>query len=119
MFTKNSKYLQQIQKRSECGMDGKRAVRPYYMMVEDIARHASTHGALVERDRALALEAVIAHAPELGIEEALKKFGDSLLPTEIKLLRTLTPEELKALKSIKAKVGDLFGGKGAIINIYE
>ncbi len=97
----------------------KRAVRPYYIMIEDVTKHVSTLGTLVERDRALALEAVIAHAPEIGIEAALKQFGEPLLPTEVKLLATITPDEWKALKSIKAKVGDLFGGKGVVININE
>jgi hypothetical protein len=97
----------------------KRAVRPYYIMVEQVLRDTATREALVERDRALALEAVLTHAPDIGMEEALKQFGDSLLPTEHKLLSTLTKEELKALKSIRAKVGNLFAGKGVAINVYK
>ncbi len=97
----------------------KRAVRPYYIAVEQVLNDTASREALIERDRALALEAVLTHAPDLGMEDALKKYGESLLPTEHKLLLTLTKEELTALKSIRAKVGNLFAGKAVTINIYK
>lgn len=96
----------------------RRALRPFYLMIDRPGSEAERQ-ALLERDRALALEAVISHAPDMGIDKALKKFGDSLLPTEHKLLQTLTKEELVVLKSVKSKLGNLLGGKGISINLYH
>ena len=58
-----------------------------------------------QQERAIALEAVLNHAPDIGIEQALEQFGSSLTDTEKQVLRTLTPEELAALKSILSKIG--------------
>lgn len=58
-------------------------------------------------ERCIALEAIIAHAPDMGIEKALIEFGCPLTATEKKLISTLTMEELKALRTIKGKVGPL------------
>lgn len=100
-------------------MEKIRAMRPFYILLEDLTKSALTRQTLLERDRVLALEAVMAHAPDMGIDAALKAYGDLLLPTEHKLLQTLTKVELAALKSIRAKVGNLFGDKAVSINIHE
>jgi hypothetical protein len=59
-----------------------------------------------QQERAAALEAIINNAPDSGIDEALETFGPLLTDTEKELLRTLTPEELTALKSILSKLGN-------------
>ena len=53
--------------------------------------------------RTLALGDVLNHAPDLGIEEAMSKFGSALTDTEKEVLKTLTPEEVGSLKSILSK----------------
>jgi hypothetical protein len=55
----------------------------------------------------LALDAVLSQAATIGIDEAIKKFGESLTPTERELVKTLTPEEIKSLNAAKAKLGVL------------
>jgi len=59
-----------------------------------------------QQERAAALEAIINNAPDSGIDEALETFGSLLTDTEKELMRTLTPEELTALKSILSKLGN-------------
>jgi hypothetical protein len=59
-----------------------------------------------QQERAAALEAIINHAPDIGIDEALERFGSVLTDSEKELLRTLTPEELTALRSILSKLGN-------------
>lgn len=66
---------------------------------------------LSDIERATALEAVLNHAPEMGIEGAIKKFGGPLTKVEKDLIRTLTPEEVTQLRNIKRKLG-VFHGPG-------
>ncbi len=61
--------------------------------------------------RATALEAVLNHAPDIGVEAALKKFGASLAKVEKDLIRLLSAEELTHLRNIKRKLG-IFHGPG-------
>ncbi|MBW4546056.1 MAG: hypothetical protein KME25_16645 [Symplocastrum torsivum CPER-KK1] len=58
-----------------------------------------------QQARAVALEAVLNNAADIGIEDALSRFGSALTDTEKEILRTLTPEELASLKSILSKLG--------------
>jgi hypothetical protein len=53
----------------------------------------------------MAIEAILNNAAEMGIEEALSRFGSALTTTEKELLKTLTTEELASLKSIMSKLG--------------
>ncbi|MBD1805468.1 hypothetical protein H6F98_08405 [Microcoleus sp. FACHB-SPT15] len=58
-----------------------------------------------QQARAVALEAVLNNAADIGIEDALSRFGAALTDTEKEILKTLTPEELASLKSILSKLG--------------
>lgn len=58
-----------------------------------------------QQARAVALEAVLNNAADIGIEDALSRFGSALTDTEKEILKTLTPEELASLKSILSKLG--------------
>ncbi|MEP0885782.1 hypothetical protein NDI49_30090 [Trichocoleus sp. ST-U3] len=58
-----------------------------------------------QQDRAVALEAILNNAADIGIEDALTRFGAALTDTEKEILKTLTPEELASLKSILSKLG--------------
>jgi hypothetical protein len=58
-----------------------------------------------QQERAMAIEAILNNAAEMGIEEALSRFGSALTTTEKELLKTLTTEELASLKSIMSKLG--------------
>jgi uncharacterized protein YaaR (DUF327 family) len=58
-----------------------------------------------QQARAVALEAILNNAADIGIEDALSRFGSALTDTEKELLKTLTPEELTSLKSILSKLG--------------
>ena len=60
-----------------------------------------------EGERCTALEGIISHAPDIGVEKALKQFGGPLTATEKELIRSLTKEELKSLRTINGKVGGL------------
>ncbi|MDP8966916.1 MAG: hypothetical protein M3O33_23595 [Cyanobacteriota bacterium] len=67
-----------------------------------------------QQERAMAIEAILNNAAEMGIEEALSRFGSALTTTEKELLKTLTTEELASLKSIMSKLGSqiLFQSNG-------
>jgi hypothetical protein len=58
-----------------------------------------------EQERADALDAVLAQAPDIGIDEALARFGQALSAIDQELVRSLTREELAALRSIEGKLG--------------
>lgn len=58
-----------------------------------------------QQERAMAIEAILNNAAEMGIEEALSRFGSALTTTEKELLTTLTTEELASLKSMLSKLG--------------
>ncbi|GAA2273524.1 hypothetical protein GCM10010368_48700 [Streptomyces roseiscleroticus] len=68
---------------------------------------ASGSQARVERERALAMEAVLTNAAELGVETAVQRFGGALTQTERQLLITLTPDELTAFNATRQKLGGL------------
>jgi hypothetical protein len=71
---------------------------------EDFLRQAAS-AAAKEQERARALDAVLAQAPDIGVEDALARFGQALSQTEQELVRSLTPEELKSLRSVEHKLG--------------
>ncbi len=52
------------------------------------------------QERAVALEAILTHAPDIGLEQALDSFGSALTDTEKEVLKTLTSEEITTLKLI-------------------
>lgn len=58
-----------------------------------------------QQERAMAIEAILNNAAEIGIEEALSRSGSALTTTEKELLTTLTTEELASLKSMLSKLG--------------
>jgi hypothetical protein len=58
-----------------------------------------------EQERADALDAVLAQAPDIGVDAALDRFGQALSPVDQELVRSLTREELAALRSIEGKLG--------------
>jgi hypothetical protein len=64
-----------------------------------------------DRERAVALEAVLSSAPELGIAGALEVFGNSLTPTEAQLVKSLSDEEVSQLIALRNKLAPL--GTGA------
>lgn len=55
-------------------------------------------------ERSIALEAILAYAEDLGIDEAIRKFGEPLYDTEKNLIRSLSVEEIKSLNSIDKKL---------------
>lgn len=59
------------------------------------------------RERSMALEAVLTHAGNVGIDKAIEKFGGPLTNTEKELVKSLKPEEFKALEEIRRKLGHL------------
>jgi hypothetical protein len=67
---------------------------------EDFFRQAAN-----EQERARALDAVLAQAPDIGVDEALARFGQALSQTEQELVRSLTLEELTTLRSVENKLG--------------
>jgi hypothetical protein len=71
---------------------------------EDLLRQAAS-AAAKEQERAHALDAVLAQAPDIGVEEALTRFGQALPPIDQELVRSLTPEELASLRSVESKLG--------------
>lgn len=71
---------------------------------EDFLRQAAS-AAAKEQERARALAAVLAQAPDIGVDEALTRFGQALSQTEQELVRSLTLEELAALRSVESKLG--------------
>jgi hypothetical protein len=62
------------------------------------------HETVTTIERAVALEAVLANAPEVGIETALDRFGGALTPTERKLVSSLSVEEIGSLNRIETKL---------------
>lgn len=71
----------------------------------DIDPNEVINAARQQQERAMAIEAILNNASEIGIEEALSRFGSTLTTTEKELLKTLTTEELSSLKSIMSKLG--------------
>lgn len=71
----------------------------------DIDPNEVVQAARQQQERAMAIEAILNNAAEIGIEEALSRFGSTLTTTEKELLKTLTTEELASLKSIMSKLG--------------
>jgi hypothetical protein len=71
----------------------------------DIDPNEVVKAARQQQERAMAIEAILNNAAEIGIEEALSRFGSTLTTTEKELLKTLTTEELASLKSIMSKLG--------------
>jgi uncharacterized protein YaaR (DUF327 family) len=71
----------------------------------DIDLNEVTRAVREQQERAVALEAILNNAADIGIEDALTRFGSALTDTEKELLKTLTPEELASLKSIMSKLG--------------
>ena len=72
-----------------------------------LSRVSGLGGAGTARERSMALEAVLRHAAEVGIEEALARFGKPLSETDKKTLRSLTPAELETLAEIRCKLSAL------------
>ena len=70
-----------------------------------IAPNEVMKAARQQQERAMAIEAILNNAAEMGIEEALSRFGSALTTTEKELLTTLTTEELASLKSMLSKLG--------------
>jgi hypothetical protein len=63
-----------------------------------------------DRERAVALEAVLSSAPELGIAGALETFGSALTPTEAQLVESLSDEEVSQLIALRTKLAPLGSG---------
>ena len=57
-----------------------------------------------ERRRALVLQAVVSHAADMGINEALVKLGTGLSDVEKQMFASLTPGELAGLRSVSLKL---------------
>jgi hypothetical protein len=95
------------------------AVRPYYVQVKDLLKADFAQEGLLERERKLAVEAILSQAPSIGIEKALELYGEALLPTEHKILASLTKEDLEALQRLRGKLGDLLSTKGLTINLHR
>ncbi len=70
-----------------------------------IAPNEVMKAARQQQERAMAIEAILNNAAEMGIEEALSRSGSALTTTEKELLTTLTTEALASLKSIMSKLG--------------
>jgi hypothetical protein len=70
-----------------------------------IAPNEVMKAARQQQERAMAIEAILNNAAEIGIEEALSRSGSALTTTEKELLTTLTTEELASLKSMLSKLG--------------
>jgi hypothetical protein len=60
-----------------------------------------------EAERSLAIEAILGHAPSMGIEASIEKFGSNLTSIDKELIGSLTQEELEALKAIEGKLSPL------------
>jgi hypothetical protein len=69
-----------------------------------------------EQERAQALDAVLAQAPDIGVDEALARFGQALSAIDQELVRSLTPEEVAALRSVESKLGLR---RGSRVNNYN
>jgi hypothetical protein len=75
-------------------------------MSEDFLKEdiMSEEAVRAERRRALVLQTVVSHAADMGISEALVKFGAGLSDVEKQMLASLTPGELAALRSVSLKL---------------
>ena len=60
-------------------------------------------------ERVIALEAVLDAAPDDGVEKAIGNLGSPLTETDRKVLRSLSTDELKSLKSLKGSLVQLVG----------
>jgi hypothetical protein len=60
-------------------------------------------GAKTLRERAAAFYAVIAHASESGIEDAIARFGGALSEADKLTLRSLKPDEVETLSGLQRK----------------
>jgi hypothetical protein len=60
-------------------------------------------GASTAGGRSAAFGAVIAHAAEAGIEDAIRRFGGALSEADKATLRSLQPEELATLSRLQGK----------------
>jgi len=74
--------------------------------VGDLLRQGAS-AAQQEQERARAVSAVLAQAPNVGLDEAIARFGQRLSQADQDLIRSLTREELSALQSTQGKLGDL------------
>ena len=57
--------------------------------------------------RAISVSTVLSNAPRLGLNEAIKQFGQGLLDTDKAALSALTTEELTSLTAIRQKLGSI------------
>ncbi len=62
---------------------------------------------LTQEDRSLALDAVLSNAADMGVENALQRFGDPLTDTEKAIAGSLSKDDAIALKQISSKLGSL------------
>lgn len=70
-------------------------------------------GAKTLRQRAAAFYAVIAHAREAGIEDAIQRFGEALSEADKATLRSLRADEVETLSDLQRKAlraGSCSGG---------
>lgn len=61
------------------------------------------------------IEAVLAKAPDIGVEEALKQYGKGLSEAEQQLILNADPQDLADLKRLKEKLGPI-GARAAHVN---
>lgn len=64
---------------------------------------SSVSGAGGARARSAVFGAIIAHAGESGVEEAIARFGAGLSEADKATLRALAPEELETLSQLQGK----------------
>jgi hypothetical protein len=93
------------------------AVRPIYMQVKDLISSETLQESLLERERKLAIEAILSQAPIIGMDKALATFGDPLLPTEHKLLAALSNKDVEDLHRLRSKLGDLLSPSGTTVTL--
>lgn len=58
-------------------------------------------------ERATAVESVLRHAPDIGMEKAIVKFGNALTKADEKILQSLSADALKGLKETQAAFADV------------
>ncbi len=68
-------------------------------------------------DRVTSLHTVLAHAPTVGLEEALKQFGGGLADEDKSALRGLSSDELNALSKGAGKLGGLLARQSMDNNV--
>jgi len=98
---------------------GLRAVRPEYVAVSALLNGDSARENMLERERRLAIEAILSQAATLGVAKALETYGDPLLPTEHKLLASLTKQDVEDLQRLRAKLGALWFSQGVTVNVHK